>query len=248
LEKVPVLALRFARDALSLFLSILAPLAIFKLKLKDNRLRRFYYVLAVPTTLTILTFLLTSLIRSGLVDRGGIYFAAFSPFLVGITIHWLIRYRRGFKNAILAVVMFSLFSLSLIQFYPCQPLIPKVSTNYGSYYVMDLRRVNSIYQRSTVHFVNIYDSRLSIATDPITMSLLEAISKPSIYALVTGENPLREDIEARLILVSFDENALIVASGRGAIEYFQGVHNAMKNNSIIYTNGKSCILLKSESH
>jgi len=249
LEKVPVLAVRIGGDVISLFLSILAPLAMLRLKLKANNIRRFYYVLAVPATLALWTLLLTMLIRPRIVSRGLIYFAAFSPFLVGITIYWFINsghYR--YKNVILVAVVFCLISISLIQFYPCQPLIPKVSTSYSSYYVMDLRAANSIHQRSMVHFINVYNPGLSIATDPKTRDLIYSLSEPSIHALVTHEDPLEKGIEARLILVSSDENALIILSGRQAIEYFQGVQSAIKNNSIIYTNGKSCILLNFESH
>jgi hypothetical protein len=191
-----------------------------------------------------MTLLLTQLIRPRLVDRGLVYLAAFSPFLVGITIYWFIQSKHlRFKNAVLGIVALTLVLMSLAQYYPCQPLIPKISTNLGSYYVMDTRAANSIYKRSMIYFINTYDTKLTMATDPMTIDLIYCLSEPPIYALITSEDPLQKSITAQLSLVSFDENSSPIVSGREAIEYIQNVQNATKNNSVIYTNGKSCILL-----
>jgi len=244
LDKFFVLAVRMGKVLLSLFLSVLAPVAIFRIKLQDTDLRRFYYVLAVPATISLLIFLLTQFLRSGLVERGVLYFSAFSPFLVGITIYWLIQPKfQRLRNVLPAVIMLSFILVSFLQFYPYQPVIPKVSTNSASYYVMDMRAANTIYQRSVLYFLNTHNSELTIATDPVTRGLMYAVSNPSINALVIQEDPLDPQGKAQLIIVSFDENALPIVSGRKAIVYFQGVQNATMNKSIIYTNGKSGALL-----
>jgi len=106
-----------------------------------------------------------------------------------------------------------------------------------------MRAANTIYQRSVLYFLNTHNSELTIATDPVTRGLMYAVSNPPINALVIQEDPLDPQGKAQLIIVSFDENALPIVSGRKAIVYFQGVQNATMNKSIIYTNGKSGALL-----
>jgi hypothetical protein len=244
LGKLSVLEVKMGGFILSLFLSILAPVAIFRMKLQDGSLKRFYYALAVPATIALSIAILSQFIRSNLVQRGQLYFTAFSPFLVGITIYWLIRPKfQRLRNVILAVIMFSLILVSLLQFYPYQPLVPKISSDHTDYYAMDLRAANTVYLRSMLYFLNMYDSRLKIATDDVTRGLMYALSSSSIIALVTTENPLSTGITAQLALVSFDENARPFVSGKEAIQYIQDVNNATMNRSLIYTNGKSGILL-----
>lgn len=250
LEKVCVLAVRIGKDAVSFFLSILAPLAMFRLKPKENRLRTFYYTLAFPASIAVSTFLLTQLIRPRIMSRGIIYFTAFSPFLMGITLFWFVhsgRHRR-FKNAILPTALFCLASISLIQVYPCQPLVPMVSTGYGNYYVMDLRAVNSIYQRSMIQFINMYDLRLNIATDSITSFQIYALAQPSVQTLLTQRTSESEGyIELQLILISSNESARTIPSGKDAILYMQSVQSTIMKNGVIYTNGKSHVVLKFET-
>jgi hypothetical protein len=247
-DRVAVLLARIGRDAISIFFSILAPIAMLRIKLREDSVRKYYSSIAIPAFLALLIFFLTQLIRHSIVDRGLVYFAAFSPFFIGITIYWLVQSRGyRFRNVVLAAVMLSLIFVSLVQFYPCQPLLPKISTGTESYYATDLRTANTIYDRSVIYFIDRYDSRLTIAADPMTIFLIYSLSKPSIIALVTQENPIQEDIKAQLIIAAFDENAHIIPSGREALIYFQGVRNATESNSLIYMNGKSCLLLNNNN-
>lgn len=248
LDRFSVLVVRLGRDIISLSLSILAPLALYRMKLNIN-VRKFYYALFIPATIALIIFITSQFTRSNFVDRGLGYFAAFSPFLVGITIYWLTRSKhQRLRNIILSVLMFSLILVSFLEFYPCQPLVPKVSSNSVSYYVMDLREANTIYQRYMLYFLNAYDNQSSVTTDVVTRFLMYALSNPTINAMVVGGNPLDPRTTAQLILVSLDINAHPIVSGTEAIQYFQDVANATMNRSIIYTNGKSCILLNSGGH
>ncbi len=97
-----------------------------------------------------------------------------------------------------------------------------------------------------INFVNTYNSRSSIATDAITESQIYGIGDYSIQALLTRDDPISENVTAELVLVSFNGKAHIVPSGGSAIQYFIGVRNAIENNSIVYTNGKSHVLQNSE--
>lgn len=60
LQKFRVFAVRFARDVISLFSLILAPLAMWRLKINDN-LKKFYCNLAVPSFFAIIVFHFTSI-------------------------------------------------------------------------------------------------------------------------------------------------------------------------------------------
>jgi hypothetical protein len=248
LGQIVVFVVRIGRYALSILLLAVSPVAIYRIVRKNDALKRYYQTLAIPTVVALLVFVMTQFTRSNLVDRGLIYIAALSPFFAGITIYWVVRSSRRFSNIITALVLFGLLSASLIQFYPCQPLIPKIYDNGVGYYAMDLRSANTIYQRSMVKFVSLYDTNSTMATDPITTGLIYALTEPSTQVLLTGENPLETGIRAQLILASLDANAHPIVSGAQAVEYFRGVANLTNTRSMIYANGKSCILLNLGGH
>lgn len=245
-QQVQVLGVRMGRDLLTIFLLILAPLAMFRLKLKGTLSREFYYTLVFPTLVALVTFALPLFIRSYVINRGLIYLAAFAPFSVGITVYWLIYSRHfRFRNAILALGIFTLVCISLIQTYPYQPFVPKIPTSYGDYYTMDLRAVTTIYDRSGINFLSTYDSKLTIAIDGIMKAQIYALTDPQFQTLLRPvDNPSSvRRITAQLLLVSFDGDTHIIVSGSSAFIYAQEVQNATQKDSIIYTNSKSCILL-----
>jgi len=236
LQKVSVLAVRFAKNAILIFLSILAPLAIWRLKLDNNDLKRFYSKLAIPTVFALLLFILPLFVRP-LVSRGLIYLSAFSPFLAGITIFWFIYSKRHFENTILAVIVFSLISISIIQIYPCQPLIPQVSTEYGNYYVADWREVSTIYTRSMIYFVATYNIRLNVWADDITRWEIYGLTSPTFQSLLTWHPS-----SSPLVLLSHAGDAHVIPSARDAVAHEQYLQNASRENSVIYNSGKSLIL------
>jgi len=243
LQKLDVLAVRFAKNAILIFLSILAPLAIWRLKLSDDNLKKFYGNLAIPTFIALSLFILPLFVRP-LVSRGLIYLSAFSPFLAGITIFWFICSRRyRFQNIILAVVVFSLISISIIQIYPCQPLIPQVSTEYGNYYIADWRQLSTAYTRSMIYFVATYNSRLNVWADGITRGEIYGLTSPTFQSLLTWHSS-----SSPLLLLSHAGDAHIIASAREAIANEQYLQNASQKNSVIYNNGKSLILFNATIH
>jgi hypothetical protein len=231
-----VLAVRFAKNAILIFLSILAPLAIWRLKLDSNDLKRFYSKLAILTVFALLFFILPLFVRP-LVSRGLIYLSAFSPFLAGITIFWFIYSKRHFENTILAVIVFSLISISIIQIYPCQPLIPHVSTEYGNYYVADWRQVSTIYTQSMIYFVATYNSRLNVWADDITRWEIYGLTSPTFQSLLTWHPS-----SSPLVLLSHAGDAHVIPSARDAVAHEQYLQNASRENSVIYNSGKSLIL------
>ena len=245
LEKVEVLAVQVSRDAVSLFLTILAPLAIFRLKLKNEKLRKFYRVLIVPLILAISLFL-ASLLLFAFSVRGLYYLAPYSPFLAGATLFYIMPSKDlHFKHTIQTIAIFSLICVTLLQVYPFQPLIPKISTNYGNYYVLDLRQVNTVYDRSLISFINTYDLGLNIATDYLTWWQIGGLADPSVQALLTRISPLSTQnlTTPLLILVHNNITAHIVPSARDATANQEYIQNALLEENILYTNGKSYVLL-----
>jgi hypothetical protein len=244
MQQAQVFVVRLGRDAASAFLVIVAPLALIRLKLAD-RLKTFYYVLIVLSVVCFVAFVLPFFVRSYIINRGLIYLSAFAPFLAGITLYWVF-YSKHFRlrKVLLTITVLSLVSVSVIQLYPCQPLVPKISTDYGSFYVMDLRAVTTAYDRSMIRFIGEYDSQSPLAADPIISSQILALTDPAFQELLTSEDPTSENhTKAQLILVSLDENTHILVSGANAIEYAQRVHNITETHSVIYANSKSYVLL-----
>lgn len=247
LGKVAILAVRWVMYAVALLLVVLAPLTM-RGKLKDIRLRKFYNALALPLLLPICVFLLSLFVRE-LNERFIYYFLALSPFLAGATLFYLVYSRhRRFNNAILAITVFSLICVSVLQLYPFQPLIPRISTSYRSYYVVDWRQVNTAYDRSVIRFANRHNAKLPVATDNIMKWLIYGLADPSFQALVTKDDLLSaRGVEAPLILVSNDVDSHVIPSGREAMAYEYYVRQAIQKNSVIYTNGKSHVLLNFNS-
>lgn len=236
IQKLNVLAVRFAKYVIIIFLLILTPLAIWRLKLGNDSLNRFYRNLVVPSFVAFLFFILVLFIRP-LEFRGIIYLSAFSPFLAGTTLFWLIYSKQQrFENTILAIIVFSLISASIVQIYPCQPLIPKVSTEYGDYYVADWRQVSTAYTRSMVYFVATHNTRLNVWADDITRWEIYGLTSPIFQSLLSWRS-----FSSPLLLLSHAGNAHIIASAKGAIANEQYLQNVLQVNNILYNNGKSYI-------
>jgi hypothetical protein len=240
LERVEVLFVRLAHDAVSFALMVPAALTIFvraRVKFQDTNLRKFYQLVLLLSSIAISVFVASLFIRP-LESRGTYYVLIFSPFLVGLTLFWLFYSRTSrSRNVVLAIVSFLLITISMLQVYPFQPLIPRVSSD-PAIYVVDWRAVNSIYDRSAINFIGTYDVQLSVAVDDIMRWQTYGLTEPSFQNLLTWDNA-----RASLVLVAIDPAVHIIPSGRNAIAYFQNANNLVLNESILYTNGKSYVLL-----
>jgi len=245
-DQAKVLIVMFGRDAVAGLLSILALVVMFRLKFKDNNLRRFYYVLVLFSFLASCMFLLYLFIRpiGFVISRGLGYFLALSPFLVGLTLYFVQRRCHQFSRLILAFTVFALICVSILQTYPYQPLIPIISTEYGDRYVMDYRQSNSIFQRALIHFVSTHNNQLDIATDDLTRWQMYGLTDPYYQYLISWETPgITKEMHASLTLISPNARANPMATGKNAVIYERYVREALQTRNLIYMNGESYIFL-----
>ncbi|MGD0494739.1 MAG: hypothetical protein ABSB28_01705 [Candidatus Bathyarchaeia archaeon] len=239
IDRIKIFLITYGNVAILLLLVAAAPFALYKLRRANVKLRGFYYNMIFPALLAFLSFALY-LFVSGAPDRGLIYFAAFAPFLAGLTIYYLFFSRRyRFDNLVVTIVVFSLICACVLSTFPVQPLMPTVSTTQGSYYAYDLRQVNTVYDRSLVLFVSAHNSSLSIWTDDILRDLTLALTNSDFQSLLTS-NPEK----AALLLLSVSH---AIPSGRNAFSNEQYIQNASLQDDILYSNGLSFAMLNTSN-
>lgn len=243
-DRARVLTVALGRDAVTLLLSFLAPLVMYRANLKDTNLRRFYYALVIPSLLSASVFFLPLFIRP-FVPRGLYYFEAMSPFLVGMTLSYFVySWRRKFKRLTLAFLFFALICISVLQTYPCQPLVPKISTDFGDIYVTDYRQANSVFQREMISFVETHNNQLDIATDDLTRWQMYGLTAPSYQVLISWETPgVTDEMKSSLVLISPNARANPMAAGKRAVAYERYLPEALQTTNIIYMSGESYIFL-----
>ena len=93
-----------------------------------------------------------------------------------------------------------------------------------------------------IAFVSEHVFRSSIAVDTVVRWQIYGLTNLTFQNLLTWDNPVSGQVNAQLILASQGTEAHI-ASGRDRILYNDYVRTALKKNSILYTNGKSYLLL-----
>lgn len=238
-EKFQVLTVRFIQSAILLFLSCLTPFAVRRLRRTGHNLNlNFYYSLIFPVLIALLFFFIPLFIRP-IMYRGLIYFSLFSPFLVGTTIFWFV-YGNGFnyQKIRLFIIIFLLIMISIIQLYPCQPLLPKVSTKYGTYYAIDLRQVSSTYTRAAIRFTSIYNYKLNVWSDLITRGEIYALTRPSFQSLLTWHSD-----RSHLLIITHVGRAHIIPSASDAFVNEQYLRSALNKINVVYNNGESYIFL-----
>ena len=243
LDQARVSVVRFARDAITMIMIVLAPVAVYRLKLRKSN-SRFYEILYVSTFVAVIVFFVSSYVRPS-DQRGTEYLWGLSPFLIGVTLFWFAGHGRGrFGRVRSFVIISSIILISSLQIFPFQPLIPKIPTSLGSFYVVDWRTINNAYDLSLVRFTGEHDSRMTLAVVAVTRWQIYGVTDVSFQSLLTWDDPTKDmNITADLILVSLDPNVHPIASGRLAIEYYQRAQNMTSVNGILYNNGESCLLL-----
>jgi len=240
-DQVRVLMVELGRDLVVGLLSIFSILVALKLKFQKGKMGRFYYVLVLFSFLPVSAFLLSS---GGMIVKSRFwnYFCPFSPFLVGITLWYLISRRprsHVLKRSITTILVFALICISVLQTYPCQPLIPKVSTEYGDRYVKNYRRYTDFIQRSLVFFVARHNSRLSMSTTSPIQWQIYGLTEPSFQALLGGDpvraQMLNESVQVSLVLIS----GVRFHYGGYALELEHYLREALETKNVIYTNGEA---------
>lgn len=232
------------RDIFLLLLTIAGLIFVLKTKKQTDYILKFF-VLFILLLLLSLTIGVLLKVGGGYWQRGINFATILFPIFSSIFIAMYIR-----KRAWIPVVIFSLIILlTTLQFYSCQPLIPRASilskdlpTDEPLVYVV---RVNSIYQRQMIKFAEKYvQADLNrIASDRVTRNQIMGLTGVNFTYMVAWHYPLTN--------VEFDyDYFLIHLPGKSGGFQEQAEYRTrdlildiINNSTIAYTNGESYVLL-----
>jgi len=258
LPQLQVLAVFHSRDAIIAMLSLFG-LFVFLRKLRRNQLsdktEGFYLRLIV--LLGVFTLFLFFQFVSGF---GTIQYTRFVAYamplctaLVGLTLWRINRFLSSvstkitIRNLAFASFLFVLVSSCLIQFYPCQPLVPRanvLSKNLPeNEYLIDLGSVNTFYQKEMISFAERHSSSGRIASDIVTRYQIYGFSNHSFFSRHIWYSPLYPDqkLEWDLFLLHTTKACRFTEKVEYRTE--KRIENLrLEAGNMVYDNGESFII------
>jgi hypothetical protein len=261
-NQISVLTLYHARDAVVLLLSILGVIILFKVLLSKNRhLSRnlFFPLLCLLTAILLLLGFDYVTGRTEYVRF--IYYAlALSPFLMGLSFLGLEKYLNKIVHLkfvrliLLFAILFSVLSISIIQVFPYQPLMPTANvvskTLPSDEYLFDVGDINTIYQVDMINFASNHSpGSLRVTSDLSTMWQIAGFASENFSNQHVGYSPLQTNltnvgVKWDIFLTHYDGKA-------GSLNEFienrtRTVLDEIKQNSgsVIYDNGESFIIFQ----
>ena len=263
LLKLQVLMVEHLRDGILAMLSLLGIL-VFIRKLRRNeasdKVKTFYLFLIVLLSMFALFLSFEFASGFGSIEYGRFiaYALPLCTFLIGLALWQLSKFlQRIFvkpmiRNLTFATILFMLISLSLIQFYRCQPLIPRSNVLSSDLpeneYLYYFGTVNTIYQVEMISFAEMHSYNGSIASDTVTRFQIRGFSSPSfssrhLYYRQFYRSPLEPNhtLEWDLLLLhTLRAGALNEKAEYRTRERIENIR--LEAGNIIYDNGESFII------
>ena len=256
-----ILALYHLGDAVVVTLAFAGVLVLLKFRRKfPPVLKSFYLPLMgiVGAASLLLIVLMVTQFGDIEYDRFVSYTVVFGAFMVGLLFwhvdqHLRIRFRRTWIRSIcVSSILFLSISLSLIQIFPCQPLVPGanvLSNNLPSNtYLEDFRGVNTIYQESMILFAQRFSSDTSrIGSDTVTGWQILGFGNESLARKYVYFDPLNpttgqaSQVWDMILLQYGGKSGTITEKAENRTrEVLQNLRDTLGNT--IYDNGESFIL------
>ncbi len=136
-------------------------------------------------------------------QRFMIYLLPFAIFFVGLLFWRLSTFRlnassrMGLRNSAVALLLFVLVSLTLIQFFRYQPLVPTASVLgtglSGTDFLVDVNLVNTVYQIRMISFAETHSSIARTASDGATRWQVHGFSNASFSSRHVYFSPLEQN-------------------------------------------------------
>ena len=188
------------------------------------------------------------------------YAMVFSPFFVGLLL-WHLNERISttfrkmrFERFALFLLLFSCISLSLIQIFPYQPLVPGANVLSkdlpADEYIFDFRSVNTIYQEKMISFAERFSSGdASIASDRVTRWQIRGLANESFSRRLVSYSPLEPNMNIEN--KGWDIFLLHYGSRSGPLnekveyrtrEKLENLRDTLGN--VVYDNGESFIIAR----
>jgi len=149
------------------------------------------------------------------------------------------------RNISFTFVLFVLVFACLIQFFPYQQLIPKANVLSNDLpkneSIVDLRRVNTPYQKEMISFAerHFFDGR--VVADTITKFQTYGFSNSSFFSRVMWPSPLIENLQWDLLMLHTSKAGIFAEKVENRTsESIENIRS--KAGNIIYDNGESFII------
>jgi hypothetical protein len=255
--KVVFLVLTYIMDGVIALMSCVGVIVLFvKLRHKNREIyEKFYAFLLciVGAILALLAFQFLSGFSGIEYDRLIEYAIVLSPFLVGLFLWHLNCYlgRFRFGSALVVLVLFSCISVSLIQFFPFQPMAPTANVLSRNLpvndYIFDYREVNTVYQERMILFAQSFSSiSATVTSDTVTRWQIYGFANDSFANRVVYYSPLQvQNLGWDLFLLHYDGKAgpLNEKVENRTGERLTELKDAL-GNDVVYDNGGSFIIAR----
>lgn len=184
-----------------------------------------------------------------------VYSIPFCIFFIGLVL-WRLNMFLGnifsritVRNLAFASMLFVLISFSLIQFFPCQPFIPKASVLAKDLpeneYLVEVQLINTVYQKEVISFAEKYYSKGRIASDVVTRWQIDGFSDRSFYSRLVWHNPLEPNQNQRSEWDLFLLHTRKAGPFNERVEYrtMERIeHLRREAGNLVYDNGESFII------
>jgi hypothetical protein len=254
--QVVFFALSYIQFTVVVLMSCVGVIVLFvKLRRKNREIyERFYMFLLcfVGAILALLAFQFLSGFSSIEYIRLLAYAIVLSPFLVGLFLWHLYHYfgRYKFGSALVAIVLFSCISVSLIQIYPFQPIAPRANVLSpdlpANAYIFDYREVNTVYQERMILFAESFSSNsTTVASDTVTRWQIIGFANGTFADRVLYDSPLMvQNLSWDLFLLHYDGKAgpLNEKVENRTNERLTELKDTLGN--VVYDNGESFIIAR----
>ena len=260
LPQLQVLTVFHLRDAVIGILSLFG-LFVFLRKLRRNELsdktETFYLYLLALLGIGVLFLLFQFVSGFGTIQyaRFIAYMMPLCVFLVGLTLWRFNKFLNGIsvkliiRNLAFASFLFVVVSSCLIQFYHCQPLVPRSNVLSKDMpeneYLVYIGRVNTIYQIEMISFAEMHSHNGRIASDYATRYQIHGFSSPSFFSRHIWYSPLIPNPDQNLKWDLFLLHTIKAGPFSEPAEYRtkERIENfRLKAGNVIYDNGESFIL------
>ncbi|MEM2507751.1 MAG: hypothetical protein QXF61_11990, partial [Nitrososphaeria archaeon] len=250
-DQLRVLMVRMGSYIITALLCLLSIPITLRFRSKNDKLAKLYYVLLMLSFIPASMFILSGR-GFNVKDRFWCYFSAYSPFFAGITLWYFFGQRRirlhAINSFVIGLVIFSLICFSSMQIFRCQPLVPKVPTEYGELYVMNCHFYADFSQRRFVLFIAEYNNNSTISTMANVHWQIYGLTKESFQALVVSR--LESDLAkygkpyGSVVLVSINQLDSSTTSLNVRHYLQKAIVYVNTSQVLIYTNGESYCFYK----
>lgn len=261
LPQLQILMVTHIANAIMFMLSLFGVIILLKQLITNklsHKLEAFYSYIVVLLGLIATSLFVQMVSNFGNLqyDRLITYMMPFTALLGGWVLCRFDKFLSHFFKKIFIVnklifvsAIFIVFSLCLIQFFPCQPLVPKASVLSTSLpedeYIVNFVVVNTVYQINMISFAESHSYTATIASDQVTRNQIHGFSSPSFFSRHTWFSPIVPNQQVQ----NFEWDLLLLHTTKAGpfsepAEYRteEKIEEFRQAGSLIYNNGESFIV------